>query len=220
MLSQRQMTSGGFSYWPEVGNTQSNDFASVYAMHFLTEAKAKGYNISPEVFSAGIGYLKDLAAQTVTTLNDARVQAYAIYILTRNEIVTSNYLSHLQLTLDQHPEMDWHKDITSAYIASTYQLLKSENEANKLINYFKPLTKTITEQTDFYTQYTANAQYLYLVAKHFPDRLQKLDTSIIMSLVDALNNDSISHIVWLHQSCVICLSTDRFLIRSTFTFHQ
>lgn len=195
MLSQRQMSSGGFNYWPETGTTQSNDFASVYAMHFLTEAKSQGYSVPSDVFSAGIGFLKDLATQSFSNLDEARIHAYAIYILTRNEIVTSNYLTNLQLTLDKNTDVDWHSDIISAYIASTYQLLKSSTDAGKMIGYFKPLTKPVNAGTDFYNQNIANAQYLYLVARHFPDRLQKLDSNLVMSLVTALNSDSISTIL-------------------------
>lgn len=194
MLSQRQMSSGGFNYWPEVGSTQSNDFASVYAMHFLTEAKAQGYSVPADVFSAGIGYLKDLAVQDSASLEQARIHAYAIYILTRNEIITSNYLTNLQLSLDNHPEYKWHDDIISAYIAATYQLLKSATTAEKIIGYYKP-AQSINAGTDFYNQNTANAQYLYLLALHFPDRLQKLDNQLVMSLVNALNDNSITTIL-------------------------
>jgi uncharacterized protein YfaS (alpha-2-macroglobulin family) len=194
LLSQRQMSSGAFNYWPEIGTTQSNDFASVYAMHFLTEAKAQGYSVPSDVFSSGIGFLKDLATQDISTMDQARIHAYAIYILTRNEIVTTNYLTNLQLTLDQNKDYDWHNDIISAYIAATYQLLKNTSAAEKMIGYYKPDTQAHAE-TDFYNQATANAQYLYLIARHFPEKLPTLDVKLVMSLVSALNSDSMSTIV-------------------------
>ncbi len=43
--------------------------------------------VPSEVFSAGIAFLKEFAARDITSLDQARIQAYAIYVLTRNEIV-------------------------------------------------------------------------------------------------------------------------------------
>ena len=195
MLIQRQMTNGGFSYWPDTGSTNSDVFASIYAMHFLTEAKLRGFNVPANVYAAGIGYLKEVAAKEVTNLNEARLTAYAIYILTRNEIVTSNYLSNLQLTLNQHKEMKWNMDITGAYMAATYQLLKSSTEAVKLMDAFQLRAQQSEDDNDFYNQNIANAQYLYLVALHFSDRLQHIESVVLDNLVNALNESSISTVL-------------------------
>jgi uncharacterized protein YfaS (alpha-2-macroglobulin family) len=194
MLSQRQTSNGGFSYWPETGETNGHDFASVYAMHFLTEARAQNYSVSSDVFSAGIGFLKDMATHEVSNLEQARIQAYAIYVLTRNEIVTTNYLTNLLSNLEKNKEIKWHDDIISAYIASIYQLLKNAPEAEKIIEYYKPQTKT-PEPTDFYNTNIANAQYIYLLSKHFPNKLTNGDISLMTALANALNDDTMSTIL-------------------------
>lgn len=204
MLAQRQMTNGGFSYWPEVGSTEENNFASVYAMHFLTTAREQGYAVPKDVFSAGIIYLQDLVSQdNIASLEDARLHAYAIYLLTRNEIVTTNYLTHLQLTLEKNPEYNWQSDITNAYIAATYQLLQNTAEAGKIINYYKPKTVADSVNTDFYNHTIADAQYLYLLNKHFPERLQKLDPTLVTSLASALSNDTISTLISGYSSLAL-----------------
>jgi uncharacterized protein YfaS (alpha-2-macroglobulin family) len=192
MLGERQMSTGGFSYWPTQDMNDSNSFASVYALHFLTEAKTRGYNVPEDMLRSGMDYLKELASQTVTNLDDARIQAYAIYVLTRNEIVTTNYLTNLQLYLDTDPQKAWHKDIISAYIASTYQLMKSSAEANRLIGYYKPDVTPSLGNSDFYDQDIANAQYLYLLAEHFPDRLSQVNDTLVPALVKALNSDGLN----------------------------
>ncbi len=194
MLGQRQMSSGAFSYWPGLGDNASNSFSSVYAMQFLTEAKAQGYNVPSELFSAGLGYLRDLAMQTPTDLEKARIQAYAIYILTRNEIVTTNYLTNLQLYLAQKHAKTWQEDITGAYIAATYQLLQSTAEANQLIGKYKPQAN-LAPATDFYNSTIADAQYLYLIARHFPTHLASMGESLVMTLVKAINSDQINTVL-------------------------
>ncbi|MDR3490810.1 MAG: alpha-2-macroglobulin [Gammaproteobacteria bacterium] len=194
-LAQRQMSNGALSYWPDVAANESNAFASVYALHFLTDARAQGYDVPMDMLRSGMSYLKDLAAETPTSLNQARVQAYAIYVLTRNEIVTTNYLTNLQLYLDQDKTAAWHNDITSAYIASTYQLLKSEKDANRLIEYYQPQQKQKSSDTDFYDKNIADAQYLYLIARHFPARLSQLNNTVLMPLVTALNSGEMSTVL-------------------------
>ncbi|WED44320.1 alpha-2-macroglobulin family protein [Legionella cardiaca] len=194
LIGQRQMSNGGFTYWPGSGDSYSNNFASVYAMHFLTEARAQGYNVPNDMFSAGLGYLRDLAAQNASSLEMARIQAYAIYILTRNEIVTTNYLTNLQLYLEKEQAQKWQQDISGAYIAATYQLLKSLADANQLIDRYKIQTQNMNA-TDFYDSNIANAQYLYLIARHFPERLPRVGNKLVMQLVSAMNSDEINTIL-------------------------
>lgn len=194
MLSQRQMSNGGFSYWPGFGSNPGNNFSSVYAMHFLTEAKSQGFNIPSDLFYNGIGYLKGLANQNPTDMDTARIQAYAIYILTRNELVTTNYLANLQLYLQKDTSNAWQNDITALYIAASYQMLKSNEDANHLLNQYKP-AENQSFTTDFYDSSIVDAQYLYIVATHFPNRLNQVGEPLVMRLVQAINNSEINTVL-------------------------
>lgn len=194
MLSQRQMSNGGFSYWPGLSENSGNNFVSVYVMHFLTEARAQGFNVPNDMFFNGLNYLKELAGQSASDMDAARVQAYAIYILTRNEMVTTNYLANLQLYLQKDSSKDWQKDITAAYIAGSYQLMKSYADANQLIGLYQPQNEK-SFGMDFYDSNIADAQYLYIVAKHFPDVLHQKGDKLLMHLVQAINNDEINTVL-------------------------
>ena len=191
MLSQRQMSHGGFSYWPGLSDYEGNSFASIYAMQFLTEARLQGFNVPNDMFSNGLGYLQSIARLTPTDLNEARIEAYAIYILTTNEIVTSNYLANLQEFLQKEKSAAWKKDITGVYLAGAYQLLKSFDAAKDLISHYDP--KEIKEyDTDFYDNNSANAQYLLIVAKHFPDLLNKVSDKVLIPLIANINKNDIN----------------------------
>ncbi|HRD70116.1 MAG TPA: alpha-2-macroglobulin [Legionella sp.] len=202
MLSQRQMSNGGFSYWPGLGENQGNTFASVYAMHFLTEARAQGFNVPNDLFYNGISYLKELAGQNVSDMDKARIQAYAIYILTRNEIVTTNYLTNLQLYLQKDVSNAWQKDITAVYMAASYQLLKSNEDANQLISHYNPQSGE-SPNSDFFDRNTSNAQYLYIIAKHFPERLATLGDKLLLQLVSTLNSDEINTLLSGYMSLAL-----------------
>ncbi len=195
MIAQRQLSSGGISYWPDMSNNTNNPFASVYAMHFLTEARSRGYDVPREVFSNGIGYLKDLSTQSVSNLDEARIKAYAIYLLTRNEIVTTNYLTNLQLYLEKTFPKAWHQDIMSVYMASTYMLLKNYPDGERLMKAYQPNKASSENNSDFYNQNIAKAQYLYLIARHFPDYLPRLGNDLVQSLITSLNSDEMNTVL-------------------------
>lgn len=190
MLNARQKSDGSFAYWPNVDANETDSFISVYAMQFLTEAKASGYSVSPGVFSGGIGFLKELAGLNPANLEAARTQAYAIYLLTRNEMLTTNYLANLQFNLDQHQDWSWQEDILSAYMASSYQIMQNQAEALKLIKGYQP--QAPGAESDFYSPDLANAQYLYLLARHFPDQLPTKGLALVKPLVDGLNSSDIN----------------------------
>lgn len=207
MLAQRQMSHGGFSYWPGSGDYSGNQFASIYAMHFLTESRAQGFNVPSDLFYNGLSYLKDFASQTTNDKDKARLQAYAIYILTRNELVTTNYLTNLQLFLEHDSSHAWKKEITGAYIAASYEMLQSHAEANKLIEQYQ-IQNEQAYDNNFYDSSSSDAQYLYIVAKHFPNLLERVSNQLLMTLVAAINNNEINTILSGYTSMALSAYKD------------
>ena len=62
VLRRRQNDQGAFGYWgPEKG--AEIDFMSVYAMHFLIEAKAAGFAPPPEMLASGLRNLQAMVAK-------------------------------------------------------------------------------------------------------------------------------------------------------------
>lgn len=181
-LTARQLSMGNFAVWP--GSTtgeQPDPWYSVYAMHFLTLAKEKGQPVPAEMMQQGLSYLESLTTRTPKDLNDARVQAYAIYVLTRNENVTTHAVSYLQDFLEKQYPKTWKKDLSSAYLAASWQLLKNQAEAERLISGY------VMGQPD--ETMTFDAQYIALLAQHFPEHLKKMGGEAVMPLVNILNKN-------------------------------
>lgn len=89
---------GSFSFWPN--GKYFNAWASVYASHFMIEARKKGFHIENDAYKSIIGNLQNLAhgGQTEDIGDPARI--YAAYALARaGEIDRKaiNYLKSLQL---------------------------------------------------------------------------------------------------------------------------
>lgn len=186
LIRQRQNSNGSINYWPNGANDVNNNFATVYAVDYLLEAKQNSYAMPEDLLKAALGYLQDFIAQPATDLDTIRLQAQAIYELTRSELITSDYIANLLATLEQHPEINWQKDITSAYLASSFKLLKDDKEADRLIKLYD--AKQISG-SDFNNKLAADAQYLTLLARHFPNLLTN---QAIMQLAQSIDNNQLN----------------------------
>lgn len=95
-----QLPNGGFTMWPGVatsgaGRSEVDEWASAYAVHFLTEAQEAGYEVRASVLSAGIDFLTNLtnnpATEPILTYDEAggrtvqkavsRTTMYGLYVL-------------------------------------------------------------------------------------------------------------------------------------------
>jgi len=183
-LRARQMSDGGFAFWP--GSNVSAQYPTIYAMHFLIEAREQGHAVPLDMLAQGKVYLSRFAAQAgvkrlaldspsgISALSVARDRANAIYLLTRLGEVTTNYLVDLEEFLDAEYAKVWKQDLLSSYMAATYQLLKKEQVANALIQHYKMGAWSGRATDDFHSELAQDAQHVYLLAKHFPERAKQM----------------------------------------------
>ncbi|ABA87804.1 alpha-2-macroglobulin domain protein [Syntrophotalea carbinolica DSM 2380] len=181
-LRERQLANGGFCFWP--GGSEVAEFPSVYVMHFLLEVRALGYAVPEDLMTRGRDYLRDYVGNQPADLEQARVRAYAIYLLTRMGEVTTNHLINLQTWLDKHQPKIWRQDLAAAYMASAYGLLHMQDDARALISHYPLGAKDSGKDGIFHSALTRDAQFVYLLAKHFPNRAAKLDGEALLRFVE------------------------------------
>lgn len=195
-LAERQQNNGGFSFWP--GGYSSADFPSIYAVHFLLDAQEQGFAVPGYMLQQGLNYLKTVARQSGANLYQARLRANAIYLLTRSGEVTTNYLVELHERMEKQHKQAWQSDVTAMYMAASYQLLQKPDIAQGLISGYR-LGKVsalqsgyLSEQRvasgpfsnpSFQSQLSLDAQYVYLLARHFPERAARLDGKQVLALL-------------------------------------
>ncbi|MEK7389705.1 MAG: alpha-2-macroglobulin, partial [Elusimicrobiota bacterium] len=184
VLRSRQNEDGGFGMW--AANSNVSPFQAVYAAHFLTEAKDKDYAVPPELLSRDLSYLNHLALASPGFDAAPRVQAYAIYVLTRNGRVTTPLINGLRARLDKSGDKRWRGDLTAAYLAASYSMLHLKSQAEELIGGVKTGGPVASDWEWFYDESIHEAQYLYLLALHFPERLHQLEADAILRLVEPL----------------------------------
>jgi uncharacterized protein YfaS (alpha-2-macroglobulin family) len=175
-LRRRQNAQGQFGYWaPENGEHIS--FNSAYVMDFLSDAKAAGFPPPAEMFALGLRSLQRMVAKQPSDLIDARRIAYAIYVLTREGVITTNYILNLRDYLDKKHADEWENDLTGVYLAGSLKLLHKDKEAEALIDKFKIDNKTERVYDDFCQPLGAHSQYVTVLARQFPARLKKISAN-------------------------------------------
>ncbi|KRE89129.1 alpha-2-macroglobulin [Frateuria sp. Soil773] len=194
VLHTRQNGQGGFGLW--TATPDANAFLTDYAMHFMLEARDRGLGVPRDMFDAGNAYLKQIAGdEGADSLDSLRQRAYAVYLLTRQGMVTTNYLAAVQKRLQEGYAAQWKDDLAAAWLAASYQLLKQDREANQLIaGPLRLLTRTTRDKDWQYGYYydplVRDASVLYLLAKHFPERLKNLPPAALDNIVAPLQQGS------------------------------
>jgi alpha-2-macroglobulin len=201
VLRARQNAQGGFGLWD--ASIEADEFASVYAVHMLLEARDRaniGEPVPTDLLKNGLDYLLKLAASPAESLDAVRVRSYAAYLLTREGTVTTPMLANLRATLDaksltNSDFKNWQADLTASYMAASYQLLQQQKLADELIQQPVKLLlagKPSVVYGQYYDDVVRNSQTLYLVAKHFPNRVKDINATALNNMMQPITDGRIN----------------------------
>src|SRR5438105_12106617 len=119
-------------------------------MDFLSEAKAVGFPPPADMFASGLRNLQKMVARQPSDIIDARRIAYAIYVLTREGVITTNYILNLRDYLEKKHAGEWENDLIGVYLAGSLKLLHKDKDAETLVDKFKIDNKAERTYDDFY----------------------------------------------------------------------
>lgn len=166
VLRSRLTFEGNYGLWAAF--TGGDEWASLWAMHVLIEAKERGYAIPETLLEKNRDYLKDYTQRVFEDPWKMRGQAYGIYLLTRMGVNTGAAANRLSKQYDEMKMKDWKSQVEGLFLASSYQMLQSAPAAQKILSGFK-LGDAIAPNYQFYYDKTyRDALYFYLMTKHFP----------------------------------------------------
>ena len=190
VAASRQNDQGAFGLWQVEANAHF-DLPSVHVVRFLTEAKEQGYDVPSDLLTNGLKHLQAMADDSPNSVPDARNQAYAIYLLARNGTVVTNSLEQNHKWFEAHAQGKWGDDVADVYEAATYALLKDQDQADTMISKFhlhaaQPVFSDDDNYDDYNDALGRAAQYIDLLALHFPDRLRALTPDDLNALADPI----------------------------------
>ncbi|HEY7172668.1 MAG TPA: MG2 domain-containing protein [Vicinamibacterales bacterium] len=171
VLRSRSNYQGGFGLWSSA--PQTAEFPTVYAAHFLIEARERGQRVPPELLARVNNWLTQFASTPASTLPDGRLRAYAVYLLVRQGMRVPAPLSNVEQELSRRYPQTWGTDLAAAYLAATYRLMQRTDDAERIIRNVPWSTqKKDTGEEIYYDPVVHDAQLLYLLSRHFPARLE------------------------------------------------
>ena len=173
-LRERQNADGGFAMWTENG-MPSDDYASVYAAHFLVLAHDHGFNVPENMLNRALAYCAEHAAKIPGSDGDF-IPTYATYVLTVSGKVTSNYLVNLEEYFKNN-RPDWQYGIDASLMAASYMLLQDKAKAETLAGKYRDGENE-----------TLNFINNYLLAKHFPDIFRSISAKSVDEMFNALKS--------------------------------
>jgi len=190
-LRGRMNDQGGVGLWASTPETA--EFPTVYAAHFLIEARDHGQAIPPEVLMALDGWLTRFASTPASTLADARLRAYAVYLLARQGVKPIAALSNVEQELANRYPKEWPTDLAAAYLASTYRLMQRNDDANRIIvNVPWATVKRNFGDEVYYDPVVHDAQLLYLLSQHFPTRLASAPPAALEAISTAVSANQLN----------------------------
>ena len=185
-LRVRQNDQGAYKLWPG-GNTVV-EFVSLYTQHFLIEAAAQGKAIPANLIESGNAYLREIAGRDGNNLAQERDSAYAIYLLVRQGQVMSAEATALRTRLTQRYKGQWEQDLAAAWLAAAYKLMRQDRDAEKAIAAIRFGEDPAADLYD--DPMTRDGFLLYVLSKHFPDRLASMPAMALENLAARINSNA------------------------------
>jgi uncharacterized protein YfaS (alpha-2-macroglobulin family) len=181
-LLSRQGSEGNIGLYSSNGHYR--DYISPYVFHLLVEAKYEGFKVPKQLYENLLQYIKHMAANSKHFYE----RSYAIYLATRAGIVTTQYIVSWETELSKaNLNESYQTDVSTAYVAASYALLKNKARALELIEPIK-----LSQKSQHYYRYYSSMQregaILYLISKHFKEKAMELKIEKITDLFDRIKN--------------------------------
>ncbi len=184
-LRARQNDMGAYKLWP--GSEQVVEFVALYAQHFLLEAAERDEPVPGDLIASGNGFLRSVAARDGNNLTDERQTAYAIYLLTRQGQRMSTEIAAARKRLEERYRGQWEQDLTAAWLAASLDLMRQDRDASQLIGRTKFGLGTTSDT--YNDPMTRDALLLFVIARHFPERLRDVPKETLTTLAQRVNDN-------------------------------
>ena len=182
---------GGLGLW--ASTPQTAEFPTVYAAHFLVDAKERGEAIPQDVLDRMNAWLMRYASTPAGTLADARLHAYAVYVLARQGIKPTAALANVEQELTRRYPKEWTTDLAAAYVAATYRLMQRNDDATRMARGVPWSTQPGTDgDSVYYDALVHDAQLVYLLSKHFPTLAGAIPPAVLETVARGVSGNRAS----------------------------
>jgi len=173
ILQSRQKNDGTIGYWTH--KSSSYPEADAYYALFLTDARAQGFYV-PALFMERLLLALENHASNEHTGTYAK--AFCIYVLTKNERITTSYIEKLQKDMDKEDKMS----LAGMYLAASYKMLHMDKEGEKILAKVKRGAKRADTVQRFEDDLYFSSAYLYLISEYYPEHLSVISDELLSNI--------------------------------------
>lgn len=207
-----QNAQGEFNYWP--GASTHNAWASIYAGHFLVEAKKAGYLVPPTMLSSWLTYQASAAQRwEQADNNDSHTQAYRLYALSLAKKPQMGAMNRLRESTKLNTKARW-------MLASAYHAVGQSDAASSVIYGLQPVVEANQKSDDTFSSHLGNLgmQLANLVA------LDKKESASLLleQIAEQLGKDefqSTQGIAWALMGATRYLGDDKQFFTADYTMN-
>ena len=174
ILQSRQLSNGGIGFWTSA--SQEDQFISLYCAEFLMDAKNAGYYVSSTFFDSLMSSLYTIATSSETDEYSIYLRSYAIYLLTKNENVTTSLIESLEL--DKTRSNFSSHDYETLYLAASYKMLKQDKKADELIAKAVP-SRNFDSSWIYHCGLHYVSTYVDIVSNYFPETMKSVKAKML-----------------------------------------
>ncbi|GHU04232.1 hypothetical protein FACS1894147_09160 [Spirochaetia bacterium] len=185
ILQARMKEDGNVGMW--TSRSYASPMITIYAAHFFTEAKNAGYYVPQTAMNKILQAVREIASGEGNSHYDLSNRAYAIYLLTLNEIVTTPLIENLKRDMNRRDGAD--TGLPGLYLAGSYALLQKTSDASSLLGKAK---RALARDNSYryVDELMYQSVYLNIVARHFPQRLKDLSESLFVEMAAQLEQQA------------------------------
>jgi hypothetical protein len=181
ILQARMKENGAIGVW--TSRSHDDPLLTVYAAHFLTEARNAGYFIPAAMMERILQACRNIASGSGSSLHTLSSRSYAIYVLTLNEVVTTQLIESLKRDMGRTAEAE--TGLAGLYLAGSYALLQRTTDAAVLLGRIKRVMDR-DDSLRYVDDLLYHAVYLNIISRHFPQRLRDISESLLVDMASQL----------------------------------
>jgi uncharacterized protein YfaS (alpha-2-macroglobulin family) len=198
ILQARMKENGNIGMW--TSRSYDDPMITVYAAHFLTEARNAGYYVPPSMMDKILQACRSIASGSGATYYSLSNRSYAIYILTLNEIITTQLIESLKRDMGRNVEME--TGLAGIYLAGSYALLQKTSDASAILGKIKRAMAK-DDSIRYIDDLMYHSVYLNIISRHFPQRLRDISESLLVDMALQMERQSYTTISANHALMAI-----------------
>ncbi len=180
ILQSRQKSNNQIGYWTD--KSSDDYFITLYVAEFLTDCQRYGYAVPAGFFESVIDAVRDIANSREDDMyNGIYFRSYATYILTKNDIITTNLIENI--VSDAAKTKGSLDGYAGLYLAASYKMLKVDKEADRLLS---KVNRTMfwSDSYKYHNSLQYSSLYVTIIAEYFPDKIKLLKKEMLDDMVE------------------------------------